>query len=125
MGNYTFKEGHGNASNSYSWKVCYNSLNDTYTAELSFGGAGGSSYQLFEINKEIFDQVGTFEDDDYKSEKLIGKGRELFRYDSSRCAPDYFVIFDKAYATLCPWIDKWYSNESKMRLRIRKQIHGY
>lgn len=112
--NYIFKEGRGNASNSCSWKACHDTKTDFYSAEVSFGGAGGSSYQLFQITKEIFDQVGSFEDDDYKSERLIGTGRELFRYDNSKYAPSYHVIFDKSYAQLCPWIDDWYKDQKNM-----------
>ena len=123
--NFIFKEGRGNASNSCRWKVCHDTTNNIYTAEISFGGVGGSSYQLFQITKTIFDEVGTFEDDDYKSERLIGSGRELFRYDSGRCAPAYYVIFDTSYATLCPWIDEYYKDKSKMDCEIRKQVRGY
>ncbi len=115
--NFVFKEGRGNANNSCSWKVCHDKSIGLYTAEVSFGGAGGSSYQLFQITKEIFDQVGTLEDDDYKSERLIKTGRELFRYDNSKYAPSDFIVFDGSYVQMCPWIDDCYKDSSKMRSR--------
>ena len=89
------------------WKVCCDpSEEGRYTAELHFGGAGGASYSLYEIDKEIFDQVGTFEDDDYKSERLIvNKGRSLFRSEVSRHSLGYDIVFDKSYREICPWAD--------------------
>ena len=59
-----------------------------YPAEIRYGGVGGASYKLYEIDKEIFDQVGTFEDDDYKLERLITKGgRKLYISMFSRNIP--------------------------------------
>ena len=66
---YVFKEGHGTASNACYWKVCYDKQLGIYTAQVSFGGAGGGCTSLYQINGDIFNQVGTFEDDDYKSER--------------------------------------------------------
>ena len=99
-----FKEGCGNASNSSYWKVCYDDEKDRYTAMKSFSGAGGSSISLYEITKEIFEKVGTFEDDDYKSERLIGEGRELYRAVDEKWSPPYDDVSDKNYKELCPWV---------------------
>lgn len=100
-----FKDGIGNASNASYWKVCYDEENEIYTAQKRFMGAGGYSMSLYEITKDIFDKVGTFEDDDYKSERLISEGRELYRRVDEKCSPPYDDVSDKNYRTLCPWVD--------------------
>ena len=103
---FVFKEGCGTARNASSWKVCYDKALGIYTARVGFGGAGGSSVRLYQITKAIFDKVGTFEDDDYKSEKLIATGRILYGYDNSKYAsgPDERV-FDQNWRSLCPWVE--------------------
>lgn len=63
-----FKEGYDSSFNSGQWKVCFDEKRNLYTAELFFCGAGGAAYYLYEITKDIFEVVGTFDDDDYKSE---------------------------------------------------------
>ena len=104
---YVFKKGIGTASNASSWKVCYDPNGEgRYTAEIRFGGFGGSAYSLYEIDKEVFDQVGTFEDDDYKSERLIReKGRCLYRSEVSRHSMGYDTVFDASYREICPWAE--------------------
>ena len=104
---YVFKEGKGRASNASCWKVCYDPSGEgRYTAEISFGGVGGASYGLYEIDKEIFDRVGTFEDDDYKSERLIReKGRSLYRNEVNRHSLGYDIVYDDAYREICPWAE--------------------
>ena len=104
---FVFKEGEGNAGNSSHWKVCCDMQGEgRYTAEIRFGGAGGASYKLFEINKEIFDQVGTFEDDDYKSERLIKEGgRMLYASMVDRNTPGFDEVIDRDYRNLCPWAE--------------------
>lgn len=98
-----FKSGHGTASNSALWKVCHDRKTDSYTAEVAFGGAGGSSYSLYEINKEIYDAVGTFPNDEYESEHLIETGRHLYMSVNDKCGQPYEVVHDKNYKQLCPW----------------------
>lgn len=102
---FIFKEGCGTASNACHWTVCYDNVLGIYTARVGFGGAGGSSVRLYQITKEIFDKVGTFEDDDYKSERLIATGRILYGCENSKYAsgPDERV-FDKNWRSLCPWV---------------------
>jgi len=102
---FIFKEGCGTASNACHWTVCYDNMLGIYTARVGFGGAGGSSVRLYQITKEIFDKVGTFEDDDYKSERLIATGRILYGCENSKYAsgPDERV-FDKNWRSLCPWV---------------------
>ncbi|MBO6027208.1 MAG: hypothetical protein J6P73_08190 [Bacteroidales bacterium] len=102
---FIFKEGHGTARNACYWKVCYDKQLGIYTAQVSFGGAGGSSTSLYQINGDIFNQVGNFEDDDYKSERLIKTGRRLIDFDSSKYAPDGTRLFDRDWKSICPWFE--------------------
>lgn len=69
-----FKEGYGSSFSSARWKVCFDEEKALYTAELYFCGSGGAAYYLYEITKEIFDTVGTFGNDERKSEDLIHTG---------------------------------------------------
>ena len=105
---FIIKEGHGTASNSCYWAVCFDKDLNIYTALVSFGGAGGSSASYYQITGDIFNQVGKFEDDDYKSERLIETGRLLYRCDSSKYAPDVERVLDGNWKNLCFWFDwKW------------------
>ena len=85
-----FKEGCG-------WKCCYDPETGLYTAQIG----GVMNKDLYEINKEIFDQV-----DDPSIEwptRLISQGRHLFMSVDDRCGPPYTVIFDDDYKKICPW----------------------
>ncbi len=86
-----FKEGDG-------WKACCDEASGRYTAER--GGCG--YYHLYEITKEIFEQLedGMRDDETYK---LIGSGRHLYMDVDDRCGPPYTVVFDEDYRELCPW----------------------
>jgi len=86
-----FKKGCG-------WKACYDRERNLYTAER--GGMG--AYHLYEITKEIYDQLkdGADDSDVYK---LIGDGRHLYMDVNDRCGPPYTVVFDHDYEKLCPW----------------------
>ena len=103
---FVFKQGKGNAGNSAHWKACFDTQEGRYTAEIRFGGAGGASYKLFEINKEIFDLIGTFADDDYKSERLIRNGGRILyisMFDRNILGCD--EVIDRDYRELCPWAE--------------------
>ena len=77
-----------------------------YTAEIRFGGVGGASYKLYEIDKETYDRVGTFEDDDYKSERLIREGgRKLYVSMIDRNMPGFDEVIGRDYRKLCPWAE--------------------
>lgn len=85
-----FKEGEG-------WKCCYDPETGIYTAKTGYCG----NIDLYEITKEIFDQV----DDpgiEYPT-RLICQGRHLFMSVDDRCGPPYTVIFDDDYEKICPW----------------------
>ena len=87
-----FKEGSG-------WKCCYDPETGLYTARTG----GGGNVDLYEITKEIFDQV-----DDPGIEwptRLISQGRHLFMSVDDRCGPPYTVVFDEDYKKICPWTE--------------------
>ena len=86
-----FKKGCG-------WRACYDEEKNLYTAQW----AGLGSYHLYEITKEIYDQIedGADERDVYQ---LIKDGRHLYMDVNDRCGPPYTIIFDHDYQELCPW----------------------
>lgn len=86
-----FKEGSG-------WKACYDKDKDYYSGE--YGGT--MSYNLYEIDKELYDQLdeSMTESEAYK---IISEGRHLYMSVDDRCGPPYDIAFDDDYALLCPW----------------------
>lgn len=86
-----FKQGQG-------WKACYDEERDTYTAETSWRGA----YHLYEINKEIYDELG---DEVQNPHKVIGQGRCLFESDDDYYTMPYCIAHDNDYAAIAPWAD--------------------
>ena len=101
---FVLKQGKGSTGNSSHWTVCFDMQEGRYTAELRYGGVVGASYKLYEINKEIFDQAGTFAEDDYKSERLIRKdGRMLYASMFNRNMLGFDEVIDVNYRKLCPW----------------------
>jgi hypothetical protein len=86
-----FKTGSG-------WKACFDEDTGRY-----FGEYGGiQSYHLFELTKEIYDQL-----DEEMSEgdagSLMYEGRHLYMAVDDRCGPPYTIVFDDDFETLCPW----------------------
>lgn len=103
---YVIRQGKGKADNSARWRVCFDRQENRYTAEVRFGGVGGASYKLFEIDKDIFERAGTFEDDDHKSERLIRQGgRILYMSVMDRNTPGSDEVYDRDYRKLCEWAD--------------------
>ena len=82
-----------------AWKACYDEATGRYTAEEG----GGMAYDLYEITKEIFDQLDPSANSDYEALQLIRSGRHLYMSVNDRCGPPYYVVFDKNYRELCPW----------------------
>ena len=85
-----FKSGNG-------WRCCYDPETGLYTAETG----GGTNHNLYEITKEIYEQVDP--SDNSGSMRLIFSGRHLYMTVNDRCGPPYTVVFDSDYETLCPW----------------------
>jgi flavin reductase (DIM6/NTAB) family NADH-FMN oxidoreductase RutF len=102
--NSLIKTGEGSGISSSRWAVCMSKSNSTYSAELYFMGAGGAHQRLYEIDKDVFDQAGTFEDDDYKTENLIKeKGRLLYEAADERQTLPWQNISDDYYKIICNW----------------------
>ncbi len=98
-----YKTGEGTGDGSSRWTVCM-TKEGVYTAELYFMGAGGASQKLYEIDKDVFDQAGTFENDDYKTENLIKeKGRRLYEAADERQSQPWRAVADENYDKLCSW----------------------
>ncbi len=87
-----FKKGIG-------WRCCYDPETGLYTAEIG----GGPNHDLYEINKEIYDQVDVR--DGGQAVSLIARGRHLYMTVNDRCGPPYTVILDSDYQKLCPWAE--------------------
>lgn len=90
MSNEEIKRGCGNQSNSSSWSMAYNEDYRKYVAMLSYSSAYGCWMALYEIPRETFEKAGTFENDDYKTENMIRKGKLLYRYENERNYPEPF-----------------------------------
>lgn len=100
-----YKTGEGTGDGSSRWTVC---MSDTgvFTAELYFMGGGGAHQWLYEIDKEVFDHAGTFENDDYKTENLIKeKGRLLYEAADERQTQPWQRVVEIDYDKLCSWAD--------------------
>lgn len=92
------KRGCGNQSNSSSWSAAYLKDYDMYVALLSYSSACGCWEAIYEISAAAFERLGAFEDDDYKSERQIRKGRLLYRYENERNYPEPMeMIKDPCY----------------------------
>ena len=103
---FKFKTGCGSKEDSSVWTVCYDSEKDLYSAEIRFRDVTGFWRDLYEISKEIFEQVGTSKDDDGFSERLIEDyGRLLCCIHKISWADksEKVTIIDPAYKELCAW----------------------
>lgn len=93
-----FKSGNG-------WRCCYDPETGLYTAETG----GGTNHNLYEITKEIYEQVDP--SDDSGAMRLIFSGRHLYMTVNDRCGPPYTVVLDTDYKKLCPWTTTVVSGE--------------
>jgi hypothetical protein len=86
-----FKTGSG-------WKACYDEDTGRY-----FGEYGGiQSYHLYELTKEIYDQLAR-EMTEGEASTVMYEGRHLYMSVDDRCGPPYTIVFDDDYEKLCPW----------------------
>ena len=86
-----FKTGSG-------WKACYDKDTGRY-----FGEYGGiQSYHLYELTKEIYDQLDR-EMTEGEASTIMYEGRHLYMSVDDRCGPPYTIVFDDDYEKLCPW----------------------
>lgn len=95
------KKGCGNQSNSACWSAGYSEEYKKYAAMLSFSSACGCWESVYEITRETYEKAGTFEDDDYKTERLIRGGKLLYKYENERNFPEPMeIIKDENYEQL-------------------------
>jgi hypothetical protein len=86
-----FKTGSG-------WKACYDEDTGRY-----FGEYGCiQSYHLYELTKEIYDQLDR-EMTEGEASTVMYEGRHLYMSVDDRCGPPYTIVFDDDYEKLCPW----------------------
>lgn len=96
------KSGRGNQGNSANWSVAYNEDFEKYVAMLQFSSAYGGWISLYEIPRETFELAGTYENDDYKTERMIRKGKLLYKYENERNYPEPTeIVADEKYQQLC------------------------
>ena len=84
-----FKKGLG-------WKACYDEERNLYTAQTSWRG----DYHLYEINSEIWSQLG---EPGVDSDKLIHSGRHLYYSQDSPIGPPTDMVIDDDYTELGSW----------------------
>lgn len=89
-----FKKGNG-------WKACYDEKTYTFTAERGSRGF----YQLYEITKDIYEELDPDDTDGKRNNDLISSGRCLFEADDDYYTPPYNMVFDERYAEIAPWAD--------------------
>ena len=82
------------------WKACYDEARELYTGETNWAGY----YDLYEIDKEIYNRLITERMSRRDAQRLIIMGRHLYKSVSDRNS-SYDVILDEDYAELCPWAD--------------------
>ena len=82
------------------WKACYDEERDLYTAETYLAGY----YDLYEINKKIYDRLITDRLSRREAQELIVTGRHLYKSVSDRNS-SYDIALDEDYAALCPWAE--------------------
>lgn len=84
------------------WKAHFDDERNLYTARTSVPGA----IYLYEINKEVFEELQTKDmSDDDKYCLIHDKGRSLYMDIDDRCGPPYTVVLDEDYKELCPWTE--------------------
>ena len=89
-----FKKGNG-------WKACYDEKTFTFTAERGSRGF----YQLYEINKDIYEDLDPDDTDGKRNNDCISSGRILFEADDDYYTPPYYMVFDERYNEIAPWAD--------------------
>lgn len=83
----------------YYWKACYDEEKGTYTAE--YGDC--RNYHLYEITKEIYDELDESLSYDDAVSRIYKTGRHLYMSVDDRCGPPYTVVLDDDYEKIAPW----------------------
>ena len=92
-----------------NWTAYHDPETDRYFAEIIYTSREGREQYDFEITQEIYEQLGTFQDD-YENEKLIKTAKRTYSFENTM------------YGTLGPERTVWdeEANEA-MNETIRKQ----
>ncbi len=92
-----------------NWTAYFDPETDRYFAEIIYTSREGREQYDFEITQEIYEQLGTFQDD-YENEKLIKTAKRTYSFENTM------------YGTLGPERTVWdeEANEA-MNETIRKQ----
>ena len=101
------------------WKACYDEERELYTAQRSWRGF----YQLCEIDKEIYDVLGTDAMGDKSAGEWISKGRHLFKADDDYYTMSYCTVFDEDYMKLAPWSDAY--KRADKDIQTSKELADY
>ncbi len=91
-----FKEGY----DSRLWEACYDVVNDRYSVFLQVTSREGCREWIYEINKEIYDKLGTAEAESYQ---LVQDGRCVYLMGDESMGPPWENILDENYKAFCPW----------------------
>ena len=102
MEEFVLKKGKGSDPGASWWTVCYDTVNNRYSAECYFTNGCIGGYYLYEISKETYDYADPLSTDD-KTEQLIRSGRPLYEDHSDINAVNYHIIHDNNYETICRW----------------------
>lgn len=94
------------------WKACYDADQNLYTAQRSWRGF----YQLCEIDREIFDILGTEAMGEESEGAWIGKGRHLLEADDDYYTMPYCTVYDEDYLKLAPWSYAYMRDDEKIRV---------
>ena len=98
---FVLKKGRGTQPGASSWTVCFDTVNNRYTAESYFSNGCIGGYYLYEITKDIYDRSDPQSGD--QTEQLIHTGRLLYEDHSDINAVNYHIIHDNNYETICQW----------------------
>ena len=101
------------------WKACYDEEREIYTAQRSWRGF----YQLCEIDKEIYDVLGTDAMGDKSADAWISKGRHLFEADDDYYTMPYCTVYDEDYMKLAPWSDAY--KRADKDIQTSKELADY
>ena len=82
----------------YGWQARYDEKLKIYT--FLFEGAMSGTRILYEITKEMFDEIV---DESENADEIGQKGRKMYMHVCDICGPEYTVVFDDDYLELAPW----------------------
>ena len=94
------------------WKVCYDKKTGKYTGEVFSCSREGMQDDFYEIDKAVFDVVGT-SPDNRKWEEMIASGRHLYMSVNNQYGPPFHAVFDDDFEESTRWTKPVQPKESK------------